>query len=394
MFNRCQAGVLVAVWALGVSISGAQTVQTAPATTAPSSFVVATSKDVPQVAIDAIEAQFSPTEQPSSRTEADKILITHMEKALELGQAAEAQYPDASNLYVVRQMMLSAAKELAGLQRTLERQRQVVEIARRIMNSTAPAAEKLQADFFLLREKILQAIRRPPDQPRPDLSTDLRAFLSRYEDTPAIGRAVAYSVILADAAGLAALKEELLDRLEKDFGQVEELIPFLQHYGRGPAVAPPPSQKTFSAQLTRLDGKKLNVPEDLADKVIVIDFWATWCGPCVAEIPHMKQVYQQFHSRGVEFVGISLDNDPRAREKVQKFIKERGLNWVHTVSGKGWEDPTARKYGIDGIPSIWVIDGKGRIISDNARGNLENVLEEALSRRASPPPASQASQAP
>ncbi len=177
MSDRCRILALGAIGLLFAGLSGTQAASTAPATTAPS-FVTATSKDVPQVALDAIEAQFSPTEQPSSRAEADKILIAHMEKALELGQAAEAQYPDATNLYTVRQMMLNAAMELAAQQKTEERQQQVVRIARRIMGSSAPAPEKLQADFFLLREKVIQALRTPADKPRPDLTSDLRAFLA------------------------------------------------------------------------------------------------------------------------------------------------------------------------------------------------------------------------
>jgi thiol-disulfide isomerase/thioredoxin len=340
---------------------------------------------VPKVAIEAIQAQFSPTEQPPSRAEADQILVKHMEKVLELGRDAETMYPGAPNLYVVQQMMLNAAMELAAQQRTPERQQQIVQIAQRIMDSNAPAAEKLQADFFLLREKITQIMSGASNQPRSSITGDLRAFLARYENTPVLPKAVAYGVVLADRAQLEAMKKELLDRLEKDFGNNEELKPFLQHYGRG--IQKPAPSKTFSAQLIQLNGKKLAVPQDVKAKVIVIDFWATWCGPCVGEVPYMKQMYQQFHNRGVEFVGISLDKDPGAREKVQKFVTEQGMNWVHTVSGMYWNDPTARKYGINGIPSVWVIDSQGKVISDDARGKLEKILEEALNPQAASPSA-------
>jgi hypothetical protein len=63
------------------------------------------------------------------------------------------------------------------------------------------------------------------------------------------------------------------------------------------------------------------------------------------------------------------------------------MNWVHTVSGMYWNDPTARKYGINGIPSVWVIDSQGKVISDAARGKLEKILEEALSQQAGSPSA-------
>jgi peroxiredoxin len=94
----------------------------------------------------------------------------------------------------------------------------------------------------------------------------------------------------------------------------------------------------------------------------------------------MKRLYEQFHPRGVEFVGISLDENPGAKEKVQRFIDRYGLNWVHTLSGRGWEDPTARTYGIDAIPAVWVIDSSGKILSNDAQANLAQILEDALRR--------------
>ena len=346
---------------------------------------------VPKDTLDAIEAQFAPAKQPTSREEAIKMLIEQMEQAVSLGKAAETWYPDAPNLYVVRNLMLSAALELAAQDRTEARQLLVAQIADRIMDAPAPAPEKLRADFFLLREKIVHdrqlvepstAPAAPaPVQPIPaELAeaarADIRAFLARYQATSVLPRSVAYAVVLTELAELGELKTELLDRIEKDFSNVEDLAPFLRHYGRG----------RFSAKLTRLNGKPLAVPDDVKAKVIVIDFWATWCGPCVAEAPRMKRVYDQFHRRGVEFVGISLDEDPGAKDRVEQFIKRQGLGWIHTLSGQGWSDPTVKLYGIDAIPALWVIDPSGRIISTNARENLEQILEDALARPAAPAP--------
>ena len=81
---------------------------------------------------------------------------------------------------------------------------------------------------------------------------------------------------------------------------------------------------------------------------------------------------------------MSLDEGEGAKEKVQRFIDRYGLRWVHTLSGQGWSDPTARTYGIDAIPAVWVIDSKGKILSADARENLEQVLEDALAPQPQP----------
>jgi thiol-disulfide isomerase/thioredoxin len=113
-----------------------------------------------------------------------------------------------------------------------------------------------------------------------------------------------------------------------------------------------------------LDGKPFN-QKSLAGKVVLVDFWATWCGPCVAEIPNMLEQYEKYHAKGFEVVGISLDED---KEKVDAFIDENKIPWPIIYAGKGWQDPTAQFYGISGIPQLILIGRDGKVITLNARG--------------------------
>lgn len=87
----------------------------------------------------------------------------------------------------------------------------------------------------------------------------------------------------------------------------------------------------------------------------------------------MKKVYQGYKGKGVEFVGISLD---RTRQDVEQFVKQKQMDWIHTYDGQG--NPTADKYGINAIPSLWVIGKDGKVFSDSARGRLEELIDKAL----------------
>ena len=99
----------------------------------------------------------------------------------------------------------------------------------------------------------------------------------------------------------------------------------------------------------------------------------------------MKVLYARYKDKGVEFVGISLDKDGD-KTKVAEFVKQRQMGWVHTFSGQGWGDPTARKYGVSAIPAIWVIGKDGKVVSDNARGLLAEMIEKALAAKAAGKP--------
>jgi thiol-disulfide isomerase/thioredoxin len=132
-----------------------------------------------------------------------------------------------------------------------------------------------------------------------------------------------------------------------------------------------------------VEGKPFDISE-YKGKVVIVDFWATWCGPCLAELPNLKKIYEKYHDRGLEVVGISLDDDG---PDLGKFLKDNDLPWriLHNAEpakaeGKkrGFSDPNAEFYGIIGIPTIILIDRHGKVISLDARGEQLATLVDGL----------------
>ncbi len=126
-----------------------------------------------------------------------------------------------------------------------------------------------------------------------------------------------------------------------------------------------------------LDGKPLSIAR-FKGKVVLVDFWATWCGPCIAELPNVLKAYEKHHGKGFEIVGISLDSD---RAKLDKFITDRKLTWPQYFDGKGWQTKLAGAYGVNSIPATYLLDGEGNIIAKNLRGAaLEEAVAKALAK--------------
>jgi thiol-disulfide isomerase/thioredoxin len=250
--------------------------------------------------------------------------------------------------------------------------------------------EKAAADMAAFARTLV-------DSPSAELATEARrlVLVSEAQEIFSSGNlAAAPDLVKKTAAMLAADPDDL-----QTAGLAVQLAGAFEHlpegeklaqmaYGEfGPILAKSSNERVkamaenFAGTLRRLSlpghpmvikGTLLNgQPFDqkaLAGKVVLVDFWATWCGPCVAEIPNVLEQYEKYHDKGFEVVGISLDED---REALEKFVGEKKIPWpilFEKSEGEGWRHPLSTYYGISGIPTVILIGRDGNVITLDARG--------------------------
>ena len=130
-------------------------------------------------------------------------------------------------------------------------------------------------------------------------------------------------------------------------------------------------------RFTAIDGREVDLAA-MRGKVVLIDFWAMWCGPCVEEIPNLRRVYEQYHDKGFEVVGISLDN-PNLGDRLLRFLEAHDMPRPQHYDGLRWETPLAVRFSIDALPAMLLLDQEGRIVSIEARGDaLEALVRKHL----------------
>jgi len=132
--------------------------------------------------------------------------------------------------------------------------------------------------------------------------------------------------------------------------------------------------KPLDLKFTAVDGREVDLSK-MRGKVVLIDFWATWCGPCVAELPNVKKAYKDLNPKGFEIIGISLDSD---KEKLEAFVKKEEMGWPQYFDGKGWKNDISSLHGINSIPAMWLINKEGMVVDTNARAGLEEKVEKLL----------------
>jgi thiol-disulfide isomerase/thioredoxin len=166
------------------------------------------------------------------------------------------------------------------------------------------------------------------------------------EETPQNGVAMKKVLMLILLVGLAgwfwaqrspASAESLLFPADADYAR---------HVGR-------PADLEFTA----LDGRQIRMA-DLKGRVVLLDFWATWCGPCMSGLPHLKRAYEIYHARGFEIVGISFDRDRKALKNVVEGLQ---LGWPQYFEESQGENQFGRRFGIRHYPSMWLVDKQGVI---------------------------------
>ena len=140
--------------------------------------------------------------------------------------------------------------------------------------------------------------------------------------------------------------------------------------------------KPFELSFTdAVSGKNVSM-DTLKGKVVVVDFWATWCGPCVAEMPEMKKLYAEYKDKGVEFIGVSLDapESEGGLKKLKDFVAEKEITWPQYYQGNAWQSEFSRSWGITSIPAVFIVDAEGKLHSTRARGQLKTLIPELLKK--------------
>lgn len=192
-----------------------------------------------------------------------------------------------------------------------------------------------------------------------------------------INNFVGYTLFIQNANSLYNIeeKENIISKLPPQYSNRQELLKIKENIAISKRTAI--GQKFINFTMKTPNGQNITLAEIVTkNKITLIDFWASWCGPCRAEMPNVVSAYQTFKSKGLEIVGVSLDDNAK---QWTKAIEDLKITWPQISDLKGWKCEAAQLYNIQSIPSTILIGQNGVILAKNLRGKeLENKLNELL----------------
>jgi peroxiredoxin len=201
------------------------------------------------------------------------------------------------------------------------------------------------------------------------------ALIEARKKFPNSGRVYSGLLALADRSKDPAESKKLAAEIVEAEGASVAVKTYARHILNG--TKPFEIGKPLDVRFTALDGRGVDLAK-LKGKVVLVDFWATDCGPCVGEMPRIKAAYEKLHERGFEIIGISLDEKESA---LRKFVREKNLTWPQYFDGQGWENKFAVQYGIFAIPTMWLVDKRGNLRDSNVGGNLDRIVSRLLDEK-------------
>lgn len=336
--------------------------------------------DLPDAEIGALyqRAKSQPRET-AERVAYNEAILADGRKCLDAHPDTPPEAPGREIL--VRRVMLPAAQRIYIDDSSPANREQLRALAAEVAGSPVVEGHRLVQEKVAAAELLAKLEIWPAKDAAPQGAAEkIRALVARFPvDASRKGSAEFHGQALVCATRLAcaAKEQSLADEYSKEIA-----TSWLATAGAIDALALAGHPAKFEGELTTLDGKTLRFPDDAKGKVVVLDFWATWCGPCVASLPHIREIHEKFKDQGVWVIGVSCDK-PMSKEtpddnrnKVAGFIKSKDLSWTQTYTGD-WPQ-VAVKYGIASIPTVFVLGKDGHILSASARGREGELIERAL----------------
>ena len=193
----------------------------------------------------------------------------------------------------------------------------------------------------------------------------LEGEIERYKDSLAQADANSVVPLFLYYQALQLLKYDEIDRILAKFPQLADNRYYKELKAQADVlrkISPGVMAPDFEVKTVDDGTIKLS---SFRGKYLILDFWASWCGPCLAEVPNVKAVYEQYKDKGFEIYGVSLDDK---KDAWVNAIEKHDLPWIHVSSLKGWECPVAKIYNVTGIPKMYLLDKEGRIVAMDLRG--------------------------
>jgi thiol-disulfide isomerase/thioredoxin len=286
-----------------------------------------------------------------------KDYLTSVDRAAE---AFLAKHPRGEKANGVRFLAAQALGRLAMMEGNKEARAKSRALLQQILDSKPE-----ESVAFDVRTQLLGMAESPEE-----VAQEVETISREYPKNPALPQVIFYLATIYDQSGASDNAKKTAQRVVEKYPD-SEVAQMARAMLKKLALIGQPLELSFKA----LDGNTVDI-KNYRGKVVLVDFWATWCGPCRAELPNVLKTYEAYHDKGFEIIGISLD---KSQENLAKFITDKKMPWPQYFDGKVWQNDISTRFGIQSIPATFLVDKQGKVARTDLRGPaLAKAVEELL----------------